>query len=683
MTHSPQLQSRNSGSKLTNSALLTVDSNGIITNIDTSGCLMFGYDASELLGRPVNLLIPSPYHEQHDTYIQRYLVTRARKIIGRSRPVDALRKDGAIMPVKLHITEVRSNDSIYFVGMVTAIKPLSAEITCTSAGIILSVTGATQELWGLTNSQMISKPLSLLFNAPSPSTPSSASGSLSASGSTSSSTPPAADETLASLLRSLPADNGLIHVEALHANGEITRVALMSQALSVGIIGLYRLLIISLDDFGESVITLNPSGTILSCSYHSTVALFRKDHRELLDANITRFVTGLPDFPIQMPVLSPPSSSTSSSSSSCPDASLHDSSSSAFSPSPKRQRVVNGSHSNCPQVSSTTPSTTPSGLLPGMPLPTWPSIYGICHMLLPDLAVDSKTLHFEMFPFLNTMSGELLLALFLKSSEPSPTPDHRELPSVPGFRMMKKLGEGSSGSVFLAEDLARKMLVAIKIVLKDDHELEVARTLREIEILNSLNHPFICRLYSTHETHNLLYIVMEYVEGGDFFTYLMKHGPLPPRQARDIFLKLVQALSYCHSLKIIHRDIKHKNILIDANLSPKLIDFGLSNYTKEGDECRSTFCGTPAYAAPEMILAQKYHGPEVDVWSLGIVLYTMFSKQFPFRTVSDIIAGQYEDLPGSDPRLSDLLRRILVVDPDNRATLDDILNHPWVTATDI
>lgn len=202
---------------------------------------------------------------------------------------------------------------------------------------------------------------------------------------------------------------------------------------------------------------------------------------------------------------------------------------------------------------------------------------------------------------------------------------------------------------------------------------------REVEILKRLDHPNICKLFSTVNTDEAFFLIMEYVEGGDLFTYIMRSGPLSSTAARRLFIELVKVVQYCHSMKIIHRDIKHKNILLDAQLNPKLIDFGLSNYSKDEGEMRSTFCGTPAYAAPEMILAQRYHGPEVDVWSLGIVLYTMFSKRFPFRTVSDIIVGNFTDLPDVEHSLTDLLRKILVVNPQERTNLEEILQHPWVT----
>ena len=119
--------------------------------------------------------------------------------------------------------------------------------------------------------------------------------------------------------------------------------------------------------------------------------------------------------------------------------------------------------------------------------------------------------------------------------------------------------------------------------------------------------------------------------------------------------------------------------LADADMNVKMIDFGLSNYQEDG-KMRSTFCGTPAYAAPEMILAQKYAGPEVDVWSLGVVLYAMLSKEFPFKNVADIIHGRFENLSTVSPECSDLLSKMFVVDSNERITLAGIRAHPWIVS---
>jgi serine/threonine protein kinase len=144
---------------------------------------------------------------------------------------------------------------------------------------------------------------------------------------------------------------------------------------------------------------------------------------------------------------------------------------------------------------------------------------------------------------------------------------------------------------------------------------------------------------------------------------------------RHIFKQLVDVVQYCHTLKIIHRDIKHKNILFDEKGNLKLIDFGLSNWSCQGN---MSFCGTPAYASPEMLLGVPYMGPEVDVWSLGIVLYSTVTGKLPFTTVVDMVKGQYS-LPSSlSPECRDLIQQCLQVEAAKRVTVDKIMEHPWM-----
>ncbi len=143
--------------------------------------------------------------------------------------------------------------------------------------------------------------------------------------------------------------------------------------------------------------------------------------------------------------------------------------------------------------------------------------------------------------------------------------------------------------------------MAIKILQKDLMDAaEMERSKREIAIQRKLQHPNIAKLYDVLETEDRLNIIMEYSEGGELLSYITKQGRLSDVEAKRLFLQLLSAVKYCHSYSIIHRDIKHKNILLDAQKNIKLIDFGLSNYSQVGS-LRSTFCGTPAYAAPEMV----------------------------------------------------------------------------------
>jgi len=181
------------------------------------------------------------------------------------------------------------------------------------------------------------------------------------------------------------------------------------------------------------------------------------------------------------------------------------------------------------------------------------------------------------------------------------------------------------------------------------------------------------------ETSTALNIVMELVVGKDLLKFILeKKNDVNEQKVRRIFKQLADAVLYCHKNNIVHRDIKHKNILIDNKENVKLIDFGLSNILSDG-MMGSTFCGTPAYTSPEIFLGHRYVGTLVDVWSLGVVLYTMLASKFPFRNVSELVAGRFSDPPKVSKDCCDLLRKMLVVDPLKRFTLSQVLAHSWLS----
>lgn len=224
--------------------------------------------------------------------------------------------------------------------------------------------------------------------------------------------------------------------------------------------------------------------------------------------------------------------------------------------------------------------------------------------------------------------------------------------------------------------------VAIKILNKDEMEAtELTRVRREIEILQSLHHINICQLFEVIETTKHLHLILEY--GGDtLFSYVMKHQGLSEYEAKGLFRQILSAFTYCHHNNVIHRDIKHKNILLNSKNQIKVIDFGLSNFMEKG-QLRSTFCGTPAYAAPEMIIGEKYQGPEVDVWSMGVVIYSMIGGRFPFENVADIIKGNYEKLAGVSEECNSFIAQMLVTSPRDRASVNELNEHSWLRQDDI
>ena len=206
----------------------------------------------------------------------------------------------------------------------------------------------------------------------------------------------------------------------------------------------------------------------------------------------------------------------------------------------------------------------------------------------------------------------------------------------------KTIGAGSMGKVKLAKNLETGEQVAVKIVPRQstdehrndrdreraDHSKEV-RTAREAAIVTLLRHPYICAMRDVVRTNYHWYMLFEYVNGGQMLDYIISHGRLKEKQARKFGRQIASALDYCHRNSIVHRDLKIENILISKTGDIKIIDFGLSNLFSPRNHLK-TFCGSLYFAAPELLQARQYTGPEVDIWSFGIVLYVLVCGKVPF-----------------------------------------------------
>uniref|UniRef100_A0A1B0DKM0 Protein kinase domain-containing protein n=2 Tax=Phlebotomus papatasi TaxID=29031 RepID=A0A1B0DKM0_PHLPP len=177
-------------------------------------------------------------------------------------------------------------------------------------------------------------------------------------------------------------------------------------------------------------------------------------------------------------------------------------------------------------------------------------------------------------------------------------------------------------------------------------------------------------------------LVMEFAAGGELYDYLSERKVLSEEEARRVFRQIATAVYYCHKHKICHRDLKLENILLDENGNAKIADFGLSNVFDE-QRLLATFCGSPLYASPEIVKGTPYQGPEVDCWSLGVLLYTLVYGAMPFdgsnfkRLVKQISQGDYYE-PKKPSPASPLIREMLTVCPQRRATIEQICNHWWV-----
>ncbi|CAE7055606.1 unnamed protein product [Rhizoctonia solani] len=257
------------------------------------------------------------------------------------------------------------------------------------------------------------------------------------------------------------------------------------------------------------------------------------------------------------------------------------------------------------------------------------------------------------------------------------------------YKVLKNIGEGSFGHVKLAIHTLTGQKVALKYFSKariKNMKLG-ARVSREIQYLRLLDHPHIVKIYEVINTSTDIIMVIEFA-GAELFDTLAKHGRLPEETARSIFQQLVSAVAHSHKYKVIHRDLKPENILIDWSgpiPDVKVIDFGLSNVMTDGDFLR-TSCGSPCYACPEVISAKVYAGPEVDVWSIGVILYLMLAGRLPFEDESThvlmdkICTGKYHMPSSIPPDAANLIKNCIVVNPIKRLTMPEIMQHPWFLA---
>jgi 5'-AMP-activated protein kinase catalytic alpha subunit len=212
----------------------------------------------------------------------------------------------------------------------------------------------------------------------------------------------------------------------------------------------------------------------------------------------------------------------------------------------------------------------------------------------------------------------------------------------------------------------------------------VERVAREIHILKMIRHPNIIQLYEIIETSQQLYLIMEYASGGELFSYIVKQSRLKEKEACEYFQQIIAGVEYFHKLNVVHRDLKPENLLFDHNRHIKIVDFGLSNTYQTGDTL-VTACGSPCYAAPEMIAGKRYVGLRVDIWSCGVVLFAMVCGYLPFEDPNTsqlyrkILNCSYKAPKGISAEAKDLIKHILNKDPEQRYTIEQIRGHPWFT----
>ncbi|XP_077504888.1 maternal embryonic leucine zipper kinase-like isoform X2 [Amblyomma americanum] len=253
------------------------------------------------------------------------------------------------------------------------------------------------------------------------------------------------------------------------------------------------------------------------------------------------------------------------------------------------------------------------------------------------------------------------------------------------YILLETIGTGGFAKVKLAIHILTGEKVAVKIMDKRSLGEDLPRVKLEITALKDLSHQNICKLYQVIETDTKIYLVLEYCPGGELFDYIVEKERLSEEEARHFFRQIVSAVAYIHCQGYAHRDLKPENLLLDENHNLKLIDFGLCAKPKGGmTTSLETCCGSPAYAAPELVTGVEYIGSMVDIWSMGVLLYALLCGCLPFDDENvavlyrKIQLGEYECPEWLSDSSRQLLSQMMTVIPERRISVTQLINHPWL-----
>lgn len=260
--------------------------------------------------------------------------------------------------------------------------------------------------------------------------------------------------------------------------------------------------------------------------------------------------------------------------------------------------------------------------------------------------------------------------------------------AVGPYLLQRTLGKGQTGLVKLGIHCHSSEKVAVKIINREKLSKSVLlKVEREIAIMKLINHPHVLGLYDVYENNTHLYLILEHVSGGELFDYLVKKGRLSEREAKRFFRQIVSAVDFCHKHQVCHRDLKPENLLLDEQRHIKVADFGMASL-QVGGKMLETSCGSPHYACPEVIRGDQYDGRKADVWSCGVILYALLVGALPFdddnlRVLLEKVKRGHFVIPPYLPQgAQQLLKGMVVVDPNKRLSLDDVMRHPWFKGTD-
>ncbi|ERN18097.1 CBL-interacting protein kinase 8 isoform X2 [Amborella trichopoda] len=253
------------------------------------------------------------------------------------------------------------------------------------------------------------------------------------------------------------------------------------------------------------------------------------------------------------------------------------------------------------------------------------------------------------------------------------------------YEVGRTIGEGTFAKVKFAQNTETGESVAMKVLDKASilkHKM-ADQIKREISIMKLVRHPYVVRLHEVLASRTKIYIILEFITGGELFDKIVHRGRLSENDSRKYFQQLIDGVDFCHSKGVYHRDLKPENLLLDSQGNLKISDFGLSALPPQGTDLLHTTCGTPNYVAPEVLAHKGYDGAVADVWSCGVILYVLLAGYLPFDEVDlTTLYGKIERADFSCPSWFPvgaklLIHKILDPNPNTRVRIEEIRNDDW------
>ncbi|KAL6057916.1 Serine/threonine-protein kinase MARK2 [Balamuthia mandrillaris] len=574
--------------------IITINTKGIICSVNQKTLQIFGYDSpSELLGKSVNALLPQPYRDQHDAHIERYLSTGVPTVMGSSRLVEGLRKNGTQVTIRLALSELKIGEQVYFCGLVEPVQRAIAEITINTAGIILKANPGTKAVFDYQPAELIGKNVNILIE------PSAAAQH---------------DKYLAkySDKNDSPVVGKVRNLTARKKDGTLITVSNYVTTSGEGSHRVFSAQLQPITEEIESVITMTTDGIIKSINDNCLI-MFGYTREELVENDVgILFVPPYDSYAKKM-----------------------------YRKRGKRaltvgKRLLKAKHKDgsvffvyvgVVHCKKGMVGCTVSPALNRTP-------HGVCDIRLSD--IDKH---------------------------------------IGNYAVIQTIADGIFGKIKLARHQLSLETVIIKTIIKEKVD---PQHFKEIEVMRCLRHRHVVRLLEVIEMEDKYHIILGFVEGGELYEYAMARETLSEDEARIFWRQMLLAVNYMHQRNVVHRDLKLENVMLDRNGDVVIIDLGLAAFKVAGKKL-STFCGSTSYAAPEMFLCREYEGPEVDVWSLGVILYCLVLGYLPFEDPEHIVAADYIPLTNENvsAELVELFERIFRFEPSDRITVQDLLQHPW------